>query len=125
MKTTKALIVLAILALGVAGLLPSLAGAPENVPQRGLVQRVEELEGQVSALTARVEALEGVACMCRCDVLHLNPLADFPSNPSEGDLCVVGESGDRHIYCYLDGDWQLLDYLSQPPPQEPPPPEWP
>jgi hypothetical protein len=119
MKNAKALIVLALLALGVAGLLASSDGLGKNAPQKkGLVQRVEELEGQVAALTARVEALEGGACMCRCDVLHLNPLADFPSNPSEVDLCVVGENGSRRIYCYLNGDWWQFG----PPPPIPPGP---
>jgi hypothetical protein len=43
------------------------------------------------------------------DVMRLEPRADFPSDPSDGDLCVVGGSGSRHIYCYLNGSWQQLD----------------
>ena len=42
-------------------------------------------------------------------VINLEPRSLFPSNPSEGDLCVVGTKGDRHIYCHLDGDWKQLD----------------
>ena len=42
-------------------------------------------------------------------VINLEPRCLFPINPSEGDLCVVGAQGDRHIYCYLNGDWKQLD----------------
>jgi len=112
MKTTKTktVIVLAILALGVAGLLAGSIGQGKNAPQRGLVQRVEDLEGQVADLTARVEALEGGSCMCSCDVLHLNPLADFPSDPSEGDVCVArcAICGQYHFYFYISGSWLPL-----------------
>jgi hypothetical protein len=43
------------------------------------------------------------------DVMRLEPRADFPADPGDGDLCVVGSSGSRHIYCYLNGGWQQLD----------------
>jgi len=43
------------------------------------------------------------------DVLRLEPVADFPSSPSDGDICVKGASGSRHIYCYLNGSWVQLD----------------
>ena len=42
-------------------------------------------------------------------VINLEPRNLFPCNPSEGDLCVVGVQGDRHIYCYLNGNWVQLD----------------
>lgn len=42
-------------------------------------------------------------------VINLEPRSLFPSNPSEGDLCVVGAKGDRHIYCYLNDNWVPLD----------------
>ena len=44
-------------------------------------------------------------------IINLEPRNLFPSNPSEGDLCVVGTQGDRHIYCYLNGNWTPLDTL--------------
>ena len=43
------------------------------------------------------------------DVMRLEPRADYPSSPSDGDLCVVGASGSRHIYCYLNGAWRQMD----------------
>ncbi len=43
------------------------------------------------------------------DVLRLEPRSDFPLNPDDGDLCVVGDYHDRHIFCYLDGAWKQLD----------------
>jgi hypothetical protein len=43
------------------------------------------------------------------DVMRLEPVSDFPSSPSDGDLCVRGTSGDYHIYCYLNGRWRQLD----------------
>jgi hypothetical protein len=43
------------------------------------------------------------------DVMRLEPRSDYPSNPSDGDLCVVGAGGARHIYCYLNGGWRQLD----------------
>jgi hypothetical protein len=43
------------------------------------------------------------------DVLRLEPVADFPSSPSDGDIVVKGDSGSRHIYCYLNGSWAQLD----------------
>ena len=103
---TRVFVVLALLALGGSWLLPSVSGAGK---ENSLVQRVQALEDEVAALIARVEALEGGSCSCVCDVLHLEPLADFPESPSEGDVCVVGESESRHIYSYLDGDWWQVD----------------
>lgn len=109
-----ALVVLALLALGSAWLLPRASGEGQEVrPQRSLVERVKVLEEQVADLLTRVEALEEGTC--RCDVMYLAPLSDFPDNPSEGDLCVVGESDSQHIYCYLNGDWLQLDLPSTPP----------
>ena len=46
---------------------------------------------------------------CTTSVINLEPRSAFPINPTEGDLCVVGESGNHHIYCYLNGDWARLD----------------
>lgn len=43
------------------------------------------------------------------DVARLEPRSGFPSPASDGDLCVVGASGSRHIYCYLNGAWRQLD----------------
>ncbi|MHC4074194.1 MAG: hypothetical protein ACYSWW_18535 [Planctomycetota bacterium] len=42
-------------------------------------------------------------------LINLEPRSVFPCNPTEGDLCVVGQVGDHHIYCYLNGDWIPLD----------------
>ena len=42
-------------------------------------------------------------------VIDLEPRSLFPNNPSEGDLCVVGAQGERHIYCYLNVNWVPLD----------------
>lgn len=43
------------------------------------------------------------------DVLHLEPMSSFPSFPIDGDLCVQGINGSRHIYCYLNSAWCQLD----------------
>jgi hypothetical protein len=43
------------------------------------------------------------------DVMRLEPRSSYPSSPSDGDLCIVGASGSRHIYCYLNGSWRQLD----------------
>ncbi len=42
-------------------------------------------------------------------VMRLEPTYTFPKDPSDGDLCVTGNVGSRHIYCYLNGDWRQLD----------------
>ena len=42
-------------------------------------------------------------------VMRLEPIYTFPKDPSDGDLCVTGEVGSRHIYCYLNGGWRQLD----------------
>jgi len=117
-KKLGAIVVLALLVLVISWLIPNVAGAGR---ENSLVQRVEGLEEQVALLTARVEELEeggGGACACSCDVLHLTPLADFPAEPSEGDLCVVDASGDgwHVLLCYLHGGW---NYLTVPPPTPP------
>jgi len=112
-----AITVLTLLALGLSGLVPGMAGAGR---ENSLVQRVEELEGLVADLAARVEELEqtGDDC-CSCDVLHLTPLADFPADPSEGDLCVVDTSIDGWgLFWYLGDGWHYLTI----PPRPPPPP---
>jgi len=105
---TRAFIVLVFLALGSAWLLPGVAGQGIEM---SLVQRVAVLEELVLALSERVEALEnGQGSKGNAfDVIHLNPQSNFPSDPSDGDLCVVGNSGDRHLYCYLNGDWRRSD----------------
>ena len=41
------------------------------------------------------------------DVMRLEPRANVPTSPSEGDLYV--NSTDHHIYCYLNGVWKPLD----------------
>jgi len=105
-RKTKALVVLVLLALGSACLFPSVTAAGKKKdPKKGLAQKVKALEQQVADLITRVEALEGGSGTCTCDVMHLEALSDFPDNPSEGDVCVVGESGNRNIYCYLNSDW--------------------
>jgi hypothetical protein len=43
------------------------------------------------------------------DIMRLEPRSTFPSLPSDGDVCVVGDAGSRHAYCYLNGGWQQLD----------------
>lgn len=63
--------------------------------------------GVVAALTIRVEVLEEKYCMT--SIINLEPRNAFPGNPCEGDLCVVGQSGHHHIYCYLNGGWVQLD----------------
>lgn len=113
-RKTEVLVMLALLVLVGTWLLPSVGGeAQEFGPHMSLVKRVEALEQQVADLIARVEVLEQGCCIK--DVIHLEPRNDFPDNPSDGDLCVVGESGSRHIYCYLNGDWLQLDLPSNPP----------
>jgi len=114
--------VLALLALGLSGLVPGMAGAGR---ENSLVQRVEELEGLVADLAARVEELEaGGGTCCSCSVLHLTPLADFPEEPSEGDVCViVSDSGiedwwSYDLWSYLDGYWWRLT-LDRPEPIPP------
>jgi len=121
-RKTGAIVVLVLLALGGSLLLPGVAGAGKKASQKkGLAQRVEVLEGLVADLMTRVEELEegGGSCACSCDVLHLTPLADFPENPSEGDLCVVDALGDGwYVLCfYVRGDWH---YLTGPPPRRTP-----
>jgi hypothetical protein len=109
MKNTRtmALVVLALLALSGVWFLPTVTGQGR---ENSLVRRVEILEELVVDLCERVEYLQGGSCTC--DVLNLQLLADLPSNPSEGDLCVVwseyqpGEYGNT-LYCYLDGDWRM------------------
>jgi hypothetical protein len=123
MKNRKiaALLVLSLLVLVSTWVLPSVVGEAQEIrPQMSLVKRVEALEQQVAYLIARVEALEGGCHTCTCDVMHLEPLSDFPGDPSDGDTCVVGESDSQHSYCYLNGDWLRLD-LDLPSPIKPPP----
>ena len=43
------------------------------------------------------------------DVMRLQPRSDYPSNPSVGDICVVGSYGNYHMYCYLNDSWSRLD----------------
>ncbi|MGB2865526.1 MAG: hypothetical protein WBC05_19505 [Sedimentisphaerales bacterium] len=116
MKNTKtmAFVVAGLLVLGGVCLLPSVSGqGPENL----LVRRVEVLEELVAELSAKVDELE--VGSCTCTILNLQPLADFPGNPSEGDLCVVwteylpGDFGNIP-YCYVLGEWNAL--LSYNPP---------
>lgn len=110
--STRVFVVLVLLALGGTLLLPSATALGKKKKkakkrQMRIAQRVEYLQQQVSELKTRVEVLEGGSSTF--DVIHLEPLADFPASLSDGDLCVVGESGSRHIYSYLNGDWRQLD----------------
>ncbi len=41
------------------------------------------------------------------DVLHLLPRNLPPADPEEGDLYVSKK--DHHIYCFLEGQWKILD----------------
>ena len=43
------------------------------------------------------------------DVMRLEPRSSYPTSPSDGDLCVIGNTGSRHIFCYLNGTWVRLD----------------
>ena len=43
------------------------------------------------------------------DVLRIEPRPDFPPNPDDGDICVMGSYGNFHIFCYLNDDWKQLD----------------
>lgn len=115
-KKLVAVAVLVLLAFGISWLIPDLAGAGR---ENSLVQRVENLEGLVAELNARVQELEQTwGDCCSCDVLHLTPLADFPAEPSEGDLCVVEIGpGWNQLQCYLRGGWYPLG----PPPYKVPP----
>jgi hypothetical protein len=114
MRSTKtmALVVLVLLVLCGVWFLPSVRGQASD---KAIPERVAELEALVADLTERVEHLEQgqVPPGTSFDVLHLNPLADFPSEPSEGDLCVVdlpptSEPGARYgptLSVYLNGRW--------------------
>jgi hypothetical protein len=110
MKSTRTLALAVAILLALCGVwsLPSVSGQGQ---ENSLVQRVAVLEAQVADLTERVEALEqGQAPPgTSFDVLHLNPLAEFPENPSEGDICVVLDECDgeyfNFFYQYLNGDW--------------------
>lgn len=126
MKSTKmiAVVVLVLLTLGSLWLLPSMAGQGKGKGS-SLVVRVEALEEQVTDLAARVEELEGGSCTC--DTINLPPLSEFPSNASEGDLCLIaGEGWDGYptseLYCYRVGEWRMLaaDLGSEPPIRPPP-----
>ena len=105
------IVVLALLVLGGSRLLPSSA---QEDRENSLLLRVEVLEEQVAGLLARVETLEeGGAgdCCDTFDVIHLTPLDDFPSEPSEGDLCVVfiEDCAHNHLYCYMRDGWVRVD----------------
>ena len=110
MKSTKTMMFVASVLLVLSGLclLPSVAGQGR---ERSLEQRVSVLEAQVAELAEIVDGLEDGSCSCA--VLNLRPLPQKPSNPSEGDLCVVeteyqpGEYGN-YLYCYILGEWHTL-----------------
>jgi hypothetical protein len=107
MKSTKAIVfvIAGLLVLLGLCLLPSAAGQGRD---RSLEQRVAMLESQVAELLERIEQIEGGSCSCT--VLNLQPLADFPAEPSEGDMSVVWtqylpEEFGNILYCYLEGVW--------------------
>ena len=119
-KIKMTLIVLVLLALGSTCLVPSIADDDKDNDdnQRGLLKRINVLEAVVDDLTERVEELQGGACSCT--TLNLQPLTDFPNDPSEGDLCVVwteyspGEYWNN-LFCYLNGTWYgFLDWIPDP-----------
>ena len=43
------------------------------------------------------------------DLMKTGTSGRLPHGSCHGDLCVVGASGSRHIYCYLNGGWSQLD----------------
>ncbi|MGD8501307.1 MAG: hypothetical protein PVJ86_11705 [Phycisphaerales bacterium] len=108
MKSTKtmALVAVALLALSGVWLLPSVAGQGR---ENSIPERVTELERLVAERTARADELEDGSCTCA--TLNLPPLDDFPTDPSEGDLCVVyvPENPDapcgNALFGYLRGEW--------------------
>lgn len=76
------------------------------------------MEVLVADLMARVDELEegGGAGSNTFEVIHLEPLATCPSDPSEGDLCLISAYG-RNWFCgYLDGKWYRIDNRGGPPP---------
>lgn len=117
--STRVFVVLVLLALGGTLLLPSATALGKKKKkakkrQMRIAQRVEVLQQEVADLKIRVEVLEGGSSTF--DVIHLEPLADFPASSSEGDLCVVGEGEGRTFYCYLNGDWRGAASTTAPPP---------
>lgn len=102
MKSTKTMMFVSAVLLVLSGLclLPSVAGQGR---ERSLEQRVTVLEAQVAELTERIDQIESGSCSCT--ILNLQPLADFPDGPSDGDLCAVGEGFDMKCYCRLNGGW--------------------
>lgn len=116
MKNRKigVIVMLVLLALCSVLLYPGIAGSGEGKGESP-VKQVEVLEGIVEDLMDRVEALEegnGCSCSNSFEVVHFEPLNDFPSDPLEGDVCVVGpiegETGFSYLYVYLDGTWRRL-----------------
>src|SRR4030042_4016570 len=115
MKDTKTIAFVAAGLLVLSGLsfLPSVAGQGR---EKSLEQRVTILEAQLAELTEQVDELKGGSCSCT--TLNLQPLAELPIDPSEGDLCVVwseylpGEFGNIP-YCYVHSEWHALIYHAQ------------
>ena len=117
MRRTKSMALIAVLLLVLSGVwfLPSVSGqgADKAIPQRVRVleELVAALSSSVEDLTERVEALEeGQGSGTNSfDVIHLNPLAEFPPSPSDGDICVVLDECDgqdmNNFVCYLNGSW--------------------
>lgn len=118
MKNRKigVVVMLVLLALCSVLLYPGIAGSGEGTGKgKSPVKQVEVLEWMVEDLMDRVEALEegnGCSCSNSFEVVHFEPLNDFPSDPLEGDVCVVGpiegETGFSYLYVYLDGTWWRL-----------------
>jgi hypothetical protein len=113
MKSTKTMVFVSagLLVLSRLCLLPSVAGQGR---ERSLEQRVTVLEAEVAELTEKIDQIEGGSCSCT--ILNLQPLADFPENSSEGDLCIKKEIGEPpftnilFLWCYLDGDWRCVGF---------------
>jgi len=102
-KKLGTIVVLILLTPGISWIIPNVAGAGK---EKSLVERVKVLEEQVALLTARVETLEQGGGACDTfDVVHLTPLATCPSDPIEGDLCVMSVGGSNSLFSYLNGSW--------------------
>jgi hypothetical protein len=107
--TTMALVAVALLALSGVWFLPTVIGQGR---ENSIPEKVAELERLVAELTGRVDELEGG--FCTCQILNLQPLGDFPIDPSEGDLCVAYVPEDPQdpdapygnaLFGYFRGEW--------------------
>jgi hypothetical protein len=127
MRNTKTMAVVVVILLVLCGVwfLPSVAGqgSENSMPERVrmLEEIVAELSLTVEELNKRVDELEEGSCTCK--VLNLQPLPDRPSDPDDGDLCVVdlpptSEPGAHYgptLSVYLNGRWFLMGPMNPDP----------